>query len=678
MLINRIIAIFKNYKQYEVDENKKTSLDIILAAATPHASLEARLEWVQKLIKWIRSTELFEVEPEKIPATKIKYLFMVLERNPETKNKVQILLTNTLQELSCIEFFCEVGLPSQIGLIGELLDKLTSKVLPKKPIGHQLSELMITLFPDEADVFWLKSLDETTLNKLTELFGEQSEYPHLKSDMEDSLIYLISQIVAIGLGPGIRKRIPHKKMKSLPFFYLSGKLNLYLKTKNDPNQTELAAKLMEELIELLHESEAAIVEVYHHLDRFGVSTHLVFQLERMKLFLKRTYALLEIVNSGHLTKTKITYFIAELVEQNLSQRNAVGIFSNNATLLAQKIIENNSQTGEHYIAKDKHEYWHMVSSAMGGGLLTALTVFMKNFLGTLSLNQFFYGAFSTLNYAGSFLLIQFGGYTLATKQPAATASALAQKLEMSEDREGIESLTDEIVLLTRTQIAAVFGNLVAVIPAVLIVNVIYFYFNGHWIFTEDAAHYTIHSTDILGPSVIYAVFTGFLLWLSSVIAGWADNWYAFNQLSYLITNNKKIKTVISEEGAKKLAHFLDHGITGIAGNISLGFFLGFVPVLLKFVGIPLEVRHVTLSTGALAASIPTLGVEALSSPEFIRAAIGIVIIGFLNLSVSFLLALTVAFKAKKISSHRKALIYRSVLTRFYQKPFSFFIPKSST
>ena len=678
MIFNRIRAIFKNYKQYEVDENKKTSLDIILSAVNPQADLEVRIEWIQKLVRWIRSTDLFEIEPEKIPAAKMKYFFMVLDRNLETKKSVKLLLSNTLQDLACIEFFCEVGLPSQIGLIGELLDKLTTKILPKKPIGHQLSELMITLFPDEADVLWLKSLDENTLNKITELFGDQDNYPHLTSDMEDSLIYLISQIVAIGLGPGIRKRIPHKKMKSLPFFYLSGKLNIYLKTKNDPNQLPLTEALIKELTELLHETEETIEEVYSHLNRFGVSTHLVFQLERMKLFLKRTYALLEIVNSGNLGKTKITHFIAELVEQNLSQRHAMGIFSNNATLLAQKIIENNSQTGEHYIAKDRNEYRHMVNSAMGGGVLTALTVFIKSFIGSFALNQFFYGAFSALNYAGSFLLIQFGGYTLATKQPAATASALAQKLEISENREGIESLTDEIVLLTRTQIAAVFGNLIAVIPAILIINYIYFYFHGFWMFNEETALYTLHSTDILGPSMVYAIFTGFLLWLSSVIAGWADNWYAFNQLSYLITNNKKIKTVISAEGAKKLAHFLEHGITGIAGNISLGFFLGLVPVLLKFVGVPLEARHVTLSTGALAGAIPTLGFEVLKTSDFFRAALGILLIGFLNLSVSFLLALFVAFKAKKISTHRKALILGSVLRRFYQKPFSFFIPKSST
>ncbi len=679
MLPSRLISIFKKFKQYEVDENKKISLDLILAEINPHSSLEDRIEWIQKCVRWIRNTDLFEIEPEKIPATKLKYLFMVLERNTETREKVSATLILTLQELRSIEFFCEVGLPSQIGLIGELIDKMTAKFLPKKPIGHQLSELMITLFPDEEDVVWLKSLDEATVDKIIDLFGEKNNsFPHLSSDMEDSLIYLTSQVVAIGLSPGIRKRIPHKKMKSLPFFYLTGKLNLYLKTKSDNSNPQLTNELMLEFSALLNESRDAIDEVYDHLDKFGVSTHLVFQLERMKLFLNRTTSLLEIVNSGHLTKTKISTFIAELVEQNLNQRSALGIFSNNATLLSQKIVETNSHTGEHYIARNRKEYKKMVTSAMGGGLLTSITIFIKYFLGTLGLSSFFYGAFSTLNYAGSFLLIQFTGSTLATKQPAATAAALAEKLEVIENREGIESVTDEIVLLTRTQIAAVFGNLSAVIPAVIVVNFIYYFFSDRYIFSQAAADYTLHSTDIFGPSIIFAAFTGFLLWLSSIFAGWAGNWYSFHQLSHLIEHNKKIKTVLTQEGASKFAHFLEHGITGIAGNISLGFFLGVLPEILKFLGIPLEVRHVTLSTGALAASIPTLGIEALKSPEFIRAALGILLIGTLNLGISFLLALTVAFKAKKISSHRKALIYESVLKRFYQKPFSFFIPKSST
>jgi site-specific recombinase len=685
MLFKKIISIFKNYKQYEVDENKRISLDLILSEARPEWSLEKRIEWIQKLVKWIRYTDFFALDAEKIPSTKIKLILMVLERNPELKNNISKLLTLTLQELSAVEFFCEVGLPGQIGLIGELVDKVTAKILPKKPIGHQLSELMTTLFPDEEDVVWLKSLDEATLEKISALFRAQNDdgsviegFPHLKNDIEESLMYLVTQVVAIGLSPGIRKRIPHKKMKSLPFFYLSGKLNLFLKTKNEGTNSDLQKQLLIELKELLNDTHLSIFEVYHHLNRFGVSTHIVFQLERMKLFLNRVDSLLEIIDSGYLNRSKISNFISELVEQNLSRRHASGILSTNATLLAQKIIENNSQTGEHYIAKNRHEYISMMYKAFGGGILTAGTVYIKSLLMSLSITNFIYGFFSTINYSGSFLFIQFCGFTLATKQPAATASALAQKLEGTDGREGIENLTDEIVLMTRTQVAAVFGNILGVIPIALAVNFIYHYFNGGWIFDTKAAHYTLHTTDILGPSVIYAAFTGFLLWLSSVVAGWADNWYSFHQLNYLITNNKKITTVLSKEGAKKLVDFLDHNITGIAGSISLGFFLGFLPELLKFVSIPLEVRHVTLSTGALAAAMPTLGVEALSSAEFIRAALGILLIGTMNLLVSFVLALFVAFKAKKISTHRKSLVYESVAKRFIQKPFSFFIPKSST
>lgn len=681
MILKKLVSVFKNYKQYEVDENKKVSLDIILSEVRPDWSLETRLEWIQKLIKWIRHADFFELNPERIPATKIKFILMVLDRNPAMKEKVSHLLSVTLQELSCTDFFCEVGLPGQMGLIGELIDKVTAKILPKKPVGHQLSELMITLFPTEEDVAWLKSLDDTTLEKVSELFSSHEnaqQFPQLKNDIEESLMYLVSQIVAIGLSPGIRKRIPHKKMKSLPFFYLSGKLNLYLKTRNEKVDKILEENLLNEFQDLLSETHQAIKEVYFHLNRFGVNTHIVFQLERMKLFLERTNSLLQILHSSHLKRSRVSHFISELVEQNLSRRHATGILSNNATLLAQKIIENNSQTGEHYIARNKNEYTSMVFKATGGGILTALTVYIKSFLTSLSISKFVYGFLCSLNYSGSFLLIQFCGFTLATKQPAATASTLAHKLDSSDDRAGIEDLTDEIVLLTRTQFAAVLGNIIGVIPIVLIINFLYRHFTGNWIFSTDLAQYTLHASDIFGPSILYAAFTGLLLWLSSVVAGWADNWYSFHQLNYLITNNKKITTVLSKEGAKKLADFLEHNITGIAGNTSLGFLLGFSPEILKFMSIPLEVRHVTLSTGALAAAMPTLGLDTLSSGEFIRAVIGIVFIGLTNLAVSFTLALIVAFKAKKISQHRKVLVYQSVANRFVKKPFSFFIAKSAS
>ncbi|MBC7539468.1 MAG: hypothetical protein H7281_11655 [Bacteriovorax sp.] len=684
-MIKQVKLLLTNYKQYNIDDKKKTSLDIILSNAHTQHSQEERIEWVQQLFKWIRSDSYFEHD-EKVPVVKIKFLLMLLTRNPNWREDTRKIFQETLTELSAIEFFCEVGLPNQLGFIGELGEKIMDKILPRKPINNQLGELLLVLFPDKEDAEWIESIDEKTLELIFDLFqsNEHISFPHLQSDIEEALIYLVSQIVAIGLSPLVRKRIPHTKMKTLPFFNLSVKLSLYLKIKSEnlENKTdtneELKNTLYSELVTLLQDTAIAVKEVYYHLDKYGVSIHLVYQLERLNHFLNRTNALLEINHSDVIAKQKIAFFTSDLIKQTLTQRSIKSLLSGNVTLLAQKIVERNSKIGEHYIAQDIGEYWAMFRSATGGGLITAFTVYIKNIIITLPFTRFILGAFGSINYAGSFLLIQFAGFTLGTKQPAATATSLAQKLESLEKVEQIERVTDEIVMVSRTQFVALIGNVVSVIPVVLLINFIYHYATNNWIFNAHMAEHNLHSTDLFGPAIIYAIFTGFLLWLSSVASGWTENWFAFNDLHYLLANNKKCQLLLGNSGAKKLAHFLEHNISGIAANVSLALLLGIVPEFLQFIGIPLEARHVTLQTGAIAASIPSLGFGVLETFVFWRCIVGLIVVGFLNIFVSFALAFFVAVRAKKISSRKRRLIYRSVIKRFTQRPISFFIPSKSS
>jgi site-specific recombinase len=598
---------------------------------------------------------------------------------PEWKREVSLIFQNTLQELSGIEFFCEVGLPKQLGMIGELGEKLMDRVLPSEPIGNQLGNLLLQLFPTEKDARWIETIDEQSLEKIFALFSPetgQKNFPHLESDIEESMIYLVSQIVAIGLSPLVRKRIPHRKMKSLPFFYLPAKLNLYLKIKHTGNEHDpaLIENLYFEFMQIMQETEEAIGAVYQHLNEYGVNVHLVYQLERMKCYVKRVCDLLEMTSGISLDKKKVAHFTSELIRESLTQQSAVALVSNNVTLLAQKIVDRNSHTGEHYIAQNSKEYLVMLKKALGGGFVTAFTVYIKNFLLVIPVTRFLIGAFASMNYAVSFLLIHFCGFTLGTKQPASTAPALAHKLELLEDFDQVETVTDEIVMTARTQFVAVLGNILSVAPVTLLFTYIFHAMTGNWLMDPHAAEHNLHATDILGPAIPFAVFTGILLWLSSIAAGWSDNWFAFNNLHYLIANNKKGKMILGAEGTKKFAGFLERNISGIAANVSLGILLGVVPEILQFLGLPLEVRHVTLSSGALAASLPTLGWNIIETPIFWRNFIGLLTIGFLNIFVSFSLAFFVAVRAKKISSRKRRLIYRSVYKRFIQRPLSFFIP----
>jgi site-specific recombinase len=105
--------------------------------------------------------------------------------------------------------------------------------------------------------------------------------------------------------------------------------------------------------------------------------------------------------------------------------------------------------------------------------------------------------------------------------------------------------------------------------------------------------------------------------------------------------------------------------------------LGMTPVFGKFFGLPLDVRHVTLSTGALTLAVSALGADALASEAFWAAAVGIAIIGALNFGVSFVLALAVALRARQVDRSDRFRLVLSVIATFFRAPLQFFLPLRS-
>ena len=102
--------------------------------------------------------------------------------------------------------------------------------------------------------------------------------------------------------------------------------------------------------------------------------------------------------------------------------------------------------------------------------------------------------------------------------------------------------------------------------------------------------------------------------------------------------------------------------------------LGLVPVLLAFLGLPIEVRHVTLSTGQLAAAVGTLGLQLLTQREFWWCAAGLAVTGLLNLGVSFALALAVAMRSRGITLIEQRRLNGALWRRLRRAPLSFLLP----
>jgi site-specific recombinase len=115
-------------------------------------------------------------------------------------------------------------------------------------------------------------------------------------------------------------------------------------------------------------------------------------------------------------------------------------------------------------------------------------------------------------------------------------------------------------------------------------------------------------------------------------------------------------------------------ISGLAANVSLGLMLGLVPAFAAFFGLGLEVRHVTLSTGQLAAAAASLGPALLSQGIFWWCVAGILCTGVLNLAVSFYFAFQLALRAHSVSGVDRGRIYQAIRQRMRTQLRSFFWP----
>ncbi|MES1161923.1 MAG: recombinase, partial [Rhizobacter sp.] len=287
---------------------------------------------------------------------------------------------------------------------------------------------------------------------------------------------------------------------------------------------------------------------------------------------------------------------------------------------------------------------------------------------------FWAGFWAGVNYALSFVIIHLCHWTVATKQPAMTAPAMADKLADVADDAKVEAFVDEVAHLIRSQAAGIFGNLMLAGPVVLLVQMAWRALFGAPLVGEHDARHVLESITLLGPTALYAAFTGVLLFASSLIAGWVENWFVWHRLDSAIAWNPRFVAVLGAGRARRVAAWWRHNISGLAANISLGLMLGIVPVIAAFFALPIEVRHVTLSTGQLSAALGALGVDVLRESAFWWCAAGIAATGVLNLTVSFVLAFKVALRSRGIRLADRSRIYRAVRRRLWQQPMSFILP----
>lgn len=680
----------KLFRKWRESRNASLQLDAILAAADPEAPLAERNVWLIELAFWIRRDGGLGADadgeedgaPRRYPEhVRLRYLLQVLERHPDWAARFARTVRSLLRENDPTGLFCDTGVAQHPGFFSEMVSRLQSRFLPPPPNRSDMAALFTLVFVGDDDADWVEAIDDMLMARLARVLeaghadgaasGLARYREALGQTLATSIAVLVSQVRATGLSQAIRSRLAGR-VEDTPFFRLDEAIQSLREDGLRRDDSSFGHRL-NYFRALLDGCHAAARQVYEDLEENGVSVEVVFQIERMKVQLSRIELLLAAwVEPGR--RGMPAHLVAELIRSTQARRSIAHLAGTSFAQLARKVVERSAETGEHYITRDRREYAELVRAAAGGGLVSVATVYLKFLIYGLHLDKFSEGVLASLNYAGSFLAIHFAHFTLATKQPAMTGPALAHRLDGAGRPEGREIFVDDTVAMIRSNAAAIAGNLAVVFPVALGVQWLAHRLLGTNLITPAKAIATIESFSILGPTPLYAAFTGVLLWLSSLFAGWADNWFALHRVHDVMACHRRLQYVLGARGATRMADFWKRNLSGIVANVSLGLLLGLGPEILSFFGPHMEVRHVTLSTGSVGAAIGVLGWDALRMPALWLAVAGIALMGMLNVAVSFALAFNMALRSRNLRRVDRAELSAAVRRRILKQPLSLLVP----
>jgi site-specific recombinase len=550
--------------------------------------------------------------------------------------------------------------------------RLIEELLPSAREDTDLAKLVFRFYPTREAIERLIALPDENFERMARLIfpvNDASAWDNQREDLTQAFLLLGAHVVGIGLSPGLRARSHQRTIEESPFYQLQEATGELVRQGG-------AAPVMESWSGMARRCREEMEYVHQRMEYAGVSTSLVFDMGTIERAIARMESIAEVLfvaERPHLIAAvkRLLHDVMNARREDLSLR---ALFRENSALIARKIVERTGKTGEHYIANSRSEYWSIWKASLGGGLLTVLTAAIKMRIVDAHFPPFIEGIAAGTTFAVSFIVLQHLHLALATKQPSVTAATIAGIVRTTQGQARLEKVAEFTSRITRSQLASAAGNLLAVcLGCILFARLWVMVFSRPYLEVPSATHVYETLNPLASGTMIYAALTGVILWVSALAGGWFENFATFNHVSAAIVQHP-LGRKLGRERMKKLASTVDANLSGWTTSIVLGCFLGFVPALGRFLGIPLDVRHVTLSTGTLALAAASFGRDWLYRGWFVHTVFGIVTTFVMNLGVSFSIAASVAMKAYGVSRRDQLRLIRYTLASFLRSPRRFLIP----
>jgi site-specific recombinase len=616
-------------------------------------------------------------------------LLTLLEQNRSYNEALASYLLSVFDQKNYLPLFTEVGISESDPFTQQIKKAIFEKILPESHNRHDVVAIVKEIFTEKHHLERLINSPNHLLSQLFYLLNFKEIYQqeirsNVLNDVLEAIQVLSIRLSSLGFTPSILKKLPELEKYNSPFMAQAREISIFLDKYHSEDIDRSSQRTDYKQIKiLLDQCEDYIELIRKRKNIYGVSLKTTSYLIRIQQFINRLNILLYLVTTheDEFSFNKEIILIKNLSASFLEQNNVSKILRDHLELISFQIVEYTGQAGENYITKGLKDYFKMFVSAAGGGYIVGFLTLIKAIVYYMGLAPLGTAFLYSMNYSFGFMLIHITHSKLATKQPAMTASALANNLDMILNAKAgqaikIErSIVEFIFQLFRSQFIAFIGNVVIALPVAFLATYILLHWFDYIVIKEDKAWafiQEIHPTQSL--SLFHASIAGVYLFFAGVITGYYDNKAINLKLSDRIKNQKLLQWLLPKKKLISLSTYLHQNLGQLAGNFYLGIFLGITSTVGAIVGLPLDIRHITFSAGNFGIALATLGLEAVSHDMIMTTLLGIALIGFFNFVVSFSLSFIVAVKARKLKFDRSQRVIRKTIFAILKRPWLLFFP----
>lgn len=643
---------------------------------------EDNLELFVRLIRFIRP-----LKPKKIESVDVSALILFLKENKSYSRNLSVYIKEVLNNKKFNKILSDAAILQDVDFIFEVKKRIFAKILPNQPQKDTVEYVLNQVFYLATDIIWVKKIPFDQLEELYAVLEFDSLYQTAEplsplSELMISMTLITQRISGRAMESDVIKMVPEFDGYESPFTAFEKELlDIEERIKIGPIYSVSPEDLSYKQLMVLHKQcEEFVEKAFSNTSKYGISLRVNQNLLRIRQQLERLKVLLPflVTENREDEKKNAVLLVLELIKYNCYKNNVRKFINESTQLLSYEITQHTAKTGEHYITESRKEYFKMFLAALGGGFIVGILCIIKVMLGKVETSYFGHAFLYSMNYSLGFITIYILGFTLATKQPAMTASALIKALEEGNKKVGdkTEKYSAFAVLFARvfrSQFIAFVGNVIMAFPVSLL---------GIWLI-DYAFDYNIAAlkwekliTDISpihSAAIFHAAIAGVFLFLSGIISGSVANRDKHGQVYFRIQEHPFLKRTIGKNRTMKLAKVYEKRWAGIISNFWFGVFMGSTAIIGLFLGLNLDIRHITFVSGNLALGLYGAN-HIVSNSMLFWGIFGIGVIGLVNFLVSFSLSLGLAFRSRDISIFELRFVTGAIWKHFKRKPVSFFFP----